>query len=268
MSTFLDIFCHFLTVCRMKNVHPVQPWAGCSDHTSGDKPASYHTFNYNLPVSQELKFFEDYTKKNLDSKSRSPWPRFPAFWLKASPHIRPQSRSLWACLAGMAMANRELNTAEIAYAAIGEVSVGGEKREKVVFNIIVLLFVSSPIHFSVSQGAKHQIHKGAAIQGVALSSPAAVQWPDSGGRGCSPSGWPHLSGHTSQHRSLQLGQVHNTDREHNRSCNRRKRSLNPLVRLLAYYTTKEEPRAVIFHQPRWAGIFKRTDSSLFALKRH
>uniref|UniRef100_A0A674ND32 Intraflagellar transport 80 homolog (Chlamydomonas) n=1 Tax=Takifugu rubripes TaxID=31033 RepID=A0A674ND32_TAKRU len=30
------------------------------------------------------------------------------------------SPSLWACLAGMAMANRELNTAEIAYAAIGE----------------------------------------------------------------------------------------------------------------------------------------------------
>lgn len=115
----------------------------------------------------------------------------------------------------MAMANRELNTAEIAYAAIGEVSSGVKKKEeKVDFNIIVLLFVSSPIHFSVTQGAKHQIHKGAAIQGIALSSPAAVQWPDSGGRGRSPSGWTHLSGHTSQHRSLQLGQVQNTDRKH------------------------------------------------------
>lgn len=32
-----------------------------------------------------------------------------------------QDQSLWACLAGMAMANRELTTAEMAYAAIGEV---------------------------------------------------------------------------------------------------------------------------------------------------
>ncbi|KAM7413006.1 hypothetical protein PAMA_020407 [Pampus argenteus] len=31
-----------------------------------------------------------------------------------------KDQSLWACLAGMAMANRELNTAEMAYAAIGE----------------------------------------------------------------------------------------------------------------------------------------------------
>lgn len=35
--------------------------------------------------------------------------------------IFPQDQSLWACLAGMAMANRELVTAEMAYAAIGEV---------------------------------------------------------------------------------------------------------------------------------------------------
>lgn len=34
-----------------------------------------------------------------------------------------QDQALWACLAGMAMANRELNTAETAYAAIREVSV-------------------------------------------------------------------------------------------------------------------------------------------------
>nr|XP_029529971.1 intraflagellar transport protein 80 homolog [Oncorhynchus nerka] len=32
-----------------------------------------------------------------------------------------KDQSLWACLAGMAMANRELTTAEVAYAAIGEV---------------------------------------------------------------------------------------------------------------------------------------------------
>lgn len=32
-----------------------------------------------------------------------------------------QDQLLWACLAGMAMANRELTTAEMAYAAIGEV---------------------------------------------------------------------------------------------------------------------------------------------------
>lgn len=62
-------------------------------------------------------------KRDFNSKSRNPWIQFPALCLKTSPHIRPQSQSLWACLAGMAMANRELNTAEIAYAAIGEVSL-------------------------------------------------------------------------------------------------------------------------------------------------
>lgn len=34
-----------------------------------------------------------------------------------------QDQALWACLAGMAMANRELNTAETAYASIREVSI-------------------------------------------------------------------------------------------------------------------------------------------------
>lgn len=34
----------------------------------------------------------------------------------------PQDQALWACLAGMAIASRELSTAEVAYAAIGEVS--------------------------------------------------------------------------------------------------------------------------------------------------
>lgn len=29
---------------------------------------------------------------------------------------------MWACLAAMAVANRDMNTAEIAYAAIGEVN--------------------------------------------------------------------------------------------------------------------------------------------------
>lgn len=152
-----------------------------------------------------------------------------ALSLKASPRICPQSPSLWACLAGMAMANRELNTAEIAYAAIGEVSVEKEGRRSVTW--LFSLYVSSPIHFSVTQGAKHQIHKGAAVQGVALSSPAAVQWTDSGGRGCSPSGWTHLSGHTSQHWPLQLGQVQITCGD--TCCNQRKHSLNPLVPLLA-----------------------------------
>ena len=36
-----------------------------------------------------------------------------------------QDDSLWACLAGMAAAHKELSTAEIAYAAIDEVSVHG-----------------------------------------------------------------------------------------------------------------------------------------------
>lgn len=35
--------------------------------------------------------------------------------------LRVQDQSLWACLAAMAIANRELTTAEMAYAAIREV---------------------------------------------------------------------------------------------------------------------------------------------------
>lgn len=80
----------------------------------------------------------------------------------------------------MAMANRELNTAEIAYAAIGEVNVK-KKKEKMVIYGFFPLYISSAIHLLATQGAKHQIHKGAAIQGVAFSSPAVVQWSDSGG---------------------------------------------------------------------------------------
>lgn len=34
-----------------------------------------------------------------------------------------QDQTLWSCLAGLAMANRELSTAEVAYAAIGEVNL-------------------------------------------------------------------------------------------------------------------------------------------------
>ena len=34
-----------------------------------------------------------------------------------------QDEALWACLAGMACASRDLATAEVAYAAINEVSV-------------------------------------------------------------------------------------------------------------------------------------------------
>lgn len=41
--------------------------------------------------------------------------------------------------------------------------------------------IYSAIHLVATQGAKHQIHKGAAIQGVAFSSPAVVQRSDSGG---------------------------------------------------------------------------------------
>lgn len=78
----------------------------------------------------------------------------------------------------MAMANRELNTAEIAYAAIGEVG----KKERGSFAVFFSPFyISSAIHLLATQGAKHQIHKGAAIQGVAFSSPAVVQRSDSGG---------------------------------------------------------------------------------------
>ena len=37
----------------------------------------------------------------------------------------PQNETLWACLAAMAAYGKELSTAEIAYAAIDEVSNGG-----------------------------------------------------------------------------------------------------------------------------------------------
>ena len=37
--------------------------------------------------------------------------------------ILPQSPELWACLAGMSAASRELSTATIAYASINEVRV-------------------------------------------------------------------------------------------------------------------------------------------------
>ncbi|XP_070399693.1 intraflagellar transport protein 80 homolog isoform X2 [Nothobranchius furzeri] len=40
--------------------------------------------------------------------------------LHESGHGNEKDRCLWACLAGMAMANRELSTAEMAYAALGE----------------------------------------------------------------------------------------------------------------------------------------------------
>ncbi|KAK1790557.1 hypothetical protein P4O66_014018 [Electrophorus voltai] len=46
-----------------------------------------------------------------------------------TPTCLGQDQSLWACLAGMAVANRELSTAEAAYAAIGEV----DKVQYIVF---------------------------------------------------------------------------------------------------------------------------------------
>ena len=49
-----------------------------------------------------------------------------------------QVDSLWACLAGMAAAHKELSTAEIAYAAIDEVSIHGTLR----CNIVLILVVS------------------------------------------------------------------------------------------------------------------------------
>ena len=38
-------------------------------------------------------------------------------------HTHKQDTALWACLAGMATSARDLNTAEIAYAAINEVYI-------------------------------------------------------------------------------------------------------------------------------------------------
>lgn len=43
-----------------------------------------------------------------------------------------QDDPLWACLAGMAAAHKELSTAEIAYAAIDEVSIHGTLRCNIV----------------------------------------------------------------------------------------------------------------------------------------
>lgn len=58
-----------------------------------------------------------------------------------------QDQSLWACLAAMSMTHRELTTAEMAYAAIGEVralSTGSisenmlllQREESITFNLI------------------------------------------------------------------------------------------------------------------------------------
>lgn len=137
----------------------------------------------------------------------------------------------------MAMANRELNTAEIAYAAIGEVSVGGGKEKK--WFLTLLFCCLYPLKF-ISQLAKVQNIKFIKEQ---------------------PSKESHLahlllfSGQIQEAEAvlLQAGLIYqaiqvnidlfNWDRyiipTGNTCCNQRKRSLNPLVRLLAYYTTKE-----------------------------
>lgn len=40
-----------------------------------------------------------------------------------------QDQTLWACLAAMAVANKDMTTAEIAYAAIGEVRKCNQRME-------------------------------------------------------------------------------------------------------------------------------------------
>lgn len=121
---------------------------------------------------------------------------------------------------------------------------GGKCRGGVDFNIIVLLFVSSQlpkvqnIKFIKEQPSKesHLAHlllfSGQIQEAEAVLLQAGLIY-----------------------QAIQVNiDLFNWDRYRiptgNTCCNRRKRSLNPPLRLLAYYTTKEEPRAVIFHQPR------------------
>ena len=57
-----------------------------------------------------------------------------------------QDDSLWACLAGMAAAHKELSTAEIAYAAIDEVNIDGILRCNIVirqhYYVAILSYVN------------------------------------------------------------------------------------------------------------------------------
>lgn len=55
---------------------------------------------------------------------------------------------------------------------------------------------------SVTKGAVHQDHKGAAVQGIILGPHAVVQWSGPGGRGHPATGWSHLQGHSGQHQSF------------------------------------------------------------------
>lgn len=64
-----------------------------------------------------------------------------------------------------------------------------------------------PVSYAASEGAVHQLHQGAAVQGVFSGPHAAVQWSGPRGWGHSAASRSHLPGHTSQHRPVQLGEV-------------------------------------------------------------
>lgn len=64
-----------------------------------------------------------------------------------------------------------------------------------------------PVSYAASEGAVHQLHQGAAVEGVVPGPHAALQWSGPRGWGHSAASRTHLPGHTSQHRPVQLGEV-------------------------------------------------------------
>lgn len=100
----------------------------------------------------------------------------------------------------MAMANRELNTAEMAYAAIGEVCFRvGAKTLHSFRRRVASLTVRSVPRPPAGQGAVHPLHQGAAVSGVVPGSRAAVQRSGPRGRGHAAAGGSRLPGRASQH---------------------------------------------------------------------
>lgn len=150
-----------------------------SQPVSGDRPAIYHPlFNYKLPLPAMLKCFVD-MKIDFDSKSRKPWAQFFCIvtenlstHLSTEPVVVGVSRRHGHGQQGAQHSRDRLRRHR-----------RGRKKRKEGHLLVFFLpfYISSAIHLLATQGAKHQIHKGAAIQGVAFSSPAVVQRSDSGG---------------------------------------------------------------------------------------
>lgn len=70
-----------------------------------------------------------------------------------------------------------------------------------------MICTTPPVSYAASEGAVHQLHQGAAVQGVVSGPHAAVQWSGPRGWGHSAASRSHLPGHTSQHQPVQLGEV-------------------------------------------------------------